>query len=337
MTIGFLACVEAGPLEAKTALAVRSLRRWGGRFAAAPFYAFRPRAGNELSSETREVFRAYAVTCCDEPVNRRFAHFGLANKIYASAYAERSAPEDVLVFLDSDTAITSEPLALALPEGIDAAVRPVDFGSPGAERDAAQGSEYWLTHFQRPSSTGRPDDPFENYWRRLYDLFGLGDPDWYVVATLDRLRIRAWFNSGLVAVRRNAGIFAQWQRDFEAIVEAGLLPPDGRIHYVEQLALATALTRIRDRVAILPPSYNYPISGRALSPLPHARLSDLAHVHYNSYFQIPGWLRSLEPPLDLESGVGRWLDAQLPLEPVLQRGGSTFDDAPLVPGAMPCN
>lgn len=334
MSVAFLACVEAGPLEAKTALLVRSLRRWGGRFATAPFYAFRPRAGEELAAETLALFRDYDVTYCDEPVNRRFAHFGLANKIYVSAYAERIAREDVLVFLDSDTVIASEPIALALPEGIDAALRPVDFGSPGAEREYVEGSDYWRTHFQRPSSTGRADDPFEDYWRRLYAHFHLGDPDWFVEATLDRLRIRAWFNSGLVAVRRNAGVFEQWRSDFESIVDAGLFPPDGRIHYVEQLSLATALTRIRDRVAILPPAYNYPLSGRALSPLAGAQLGELVHVHYNSYFQIPGWLRTLEPPLDLESGAGRWLEAQLPLEPVeTQR----FDDAPLLPGELACN
>ena len=334
MTVAFLACVEAGPLEAKTALLIRSLRRWGGRFATAPFYAVRPRAGAELSAETLELFRAYDVTYCDVPVNRRFPQFGLANKIYASAYAERIAREDVLVFLDSDTVITGEPLALALPDDIDAAVRPVDFGSPGAERGYVEGSDYWRTHFQRPSSTGRPDDSFETYWRRLYNLFVLGDPDWYVEATLDRIRIRAWFNSGLVAVRRAAGIFRQWREDFEAIVDAGLFPPDGRIHYVEQLSLATALTRVREGVAILPPSYNYPLSGRARSPLPDAQFGELVHVHYNGYFQIPGWLRTLAPPLDLESGAGRWLEQQLPLQPAQAQ---RFDDAPLLPGELRCN
>ena len=337
MTLAFLACVEAGPLEQKLALLVRSLRRWGGRFAGAPFYAFRPRAGAELSTDTLELFRACDVIYIDAAVNKRFAQFGLANKIYACAYAERVAPQNVLVFLDSDTVITSEPSALELPAGVDAAVRPVDFGSPGAEGNYAEGSDYWRTHFRRPCSTG-PGDPFDDYWMRLYALFNLGDPEWYVQSTLDRLRIRAWFNSGLVAVRRAAGVFARWRDDFEAIVDANLLPPDGRIHYAEQLSLATSLTRVRERVTILDDAYNYPLSGRPrmASPLREMQLHELVHVHYNSYFQIPGWLRELAPPFDLATGVGRWLDAQLPLAPLVT-SEPRFDDAAMLPGDLRCN
>lgn len=341
MTLAFLACVEAGSLEAKTCLLIRSLRRWGGRFAVAPFYAFRPRAGDELAPETLELFRNYDVTYCDEPVNRRFAHFGLANKIYACAYAEEIAAEDVLVFLDSDTVITSEPSLLALPDNIDAAVRPVDFGSPGAERGYVEGSDYWRAHFRRPSSTG-PSDPLDAYWLRLYSLLHLGDPNWYVESTLDRLRIRAWFNSGLVAVRRAAGIFKQWRDDFEAILDADLLPPDGRVHYVEQLALATALTRIRERVTLLDGRYNYPLSGRALQPPPlrEAQLEELVQVHYNRYFQIDGYLRTVDPPLDLTQRVARWLDLQLPLHPRLDEQlekAALFDDAAILPRDVSCN
>jgi hypothetical protein len=337
VTVAFLACVEAGPLEAKTCLLARSLRRWGGRLAGAPFYAFQPRAGQPLAPATLECFRTNGVVFVDQPLNQRFANFGLANKIYACAYAEQTAAEEVLVFLDSDTVITSEPAALTLAAGIDAAVRPVDFGGAGAERGYVEGSDYWRTHFRRPSSTG-PPDPLDGYWLRLYALFGLGDPGWYVEATLDRLRIRAWFNSGLVAVRRAAGLFGQWRDDFEAIAGAGLLPPDGRVHYTEQLALATALTRVRDRVTILPATYNYPLSGRAmqLPPLREAGLEKLVHIHYNRYFQIDGYLRSVDPPLDLSHGVGRWLDAQLPLHPIDQEA-PLFDDAALLPEGVACN
>src|SRR5439155_21712611 len=58
MGLAFLACVERGPLEEQTTLLCRSIRRYGGRFRAAPIYAFQPRAGHDIAPETRRTLEA---------------------------------------------------------------------------------------------------------------------------------------------------------------------------------------------------------------------------------------------------------------------------------------
>src|SRR5205814_10548576 len=88
------------------------------------------------------------------------------------------------------------PTALTLPAGRDAAVRPVSRG--------------------RWASTG-PGDPNEAYWLDLYRICGI--PARPMVRTaVEGVPVRAYFNSGLVAVRRVAGLFRQWEADFLRLV-----------------------------------------------------------------------------------------------------------------------
>ena len=128
----------------------------------------------------------------------------------------------------------------------------------------------------------------------MYALCGV-DARPFIETSCDRARIRAYANSGLVAARRRAGVFAQWKRDFLTLAEADHRPRGGDIHYMDRLSLAATLTRIWDRVQVLDGRYNYPLVGRPLlaEPLRSARLDQLVHVHYNRYStSTDSWLRS---------------------------------------------
>lgn len=309
-TIRFVACAERGPLEEKALLLVRSIRRFGGRWADAPIDTFAPRAGHDLSPAVRRALEADGVTHHDEVLNRDFGHYPIANKIFAAARAEELAGEDIVVFLDTDTVILSEPAALALPDGIDAAVRPVEFHR---WREPAEGDPRWATRHRRASSAG-DGDPADEYWLRMYALCGV-EARPFVETSCDRMRIRAYANSGLVAARRTAGIFARWRSDFLTLAAAGHHPRGGDLHYLDQLSLAATLARIWDRVQLLDGRYNYPLVGRPLlgEPLRSARLDQLVHVHYNRYFHVDGFLASLEPPVERDGAVAPWLQQQLPL------------------------
>jgi hypothetical protein len=309
-SIRFVACVESGVLEEKARLLVSSIRRFGGRWADAPIDTFAPRAGRAIGSATRAFFDSHGVSHHEDVLNAQFDHYGVGNKIFAAARAEELATEDVVVFLDTDTVILSEPDALALPDGIDAAVRPVEFHRWGEPPD---GDPRWETRHRRASSGG-DGDRFDHYWLRMYDLCGVTTRP-FVETSCDRERIRAYANSGLVAARRTAGVFARWRQDFLNLAAASHHPDGGDMHYMDQLSLAATLARIWDRVQILDGRYNYPLVGRPLlaEPLRSARLDELVHVHYNRYFHVDGFLASLEPPLERDGEVVGWLERQLPL------------------------
>lgn len=295
MSVAFIACVERGALEQQTLLLCRSLRRYGGRYASAPFYTFSPRRGRAPCRHTLDALATLGAEHNDEELNREHADYGYGNKLLVSAWAEENLREDVLVFIDSDTVITGEPSELDLPEGFDAAARPAD------------------SVFM--NSTG-PAHPMDAYWRKVYDLFRLGREP-FVETELGR-RVRAYFSSGLVAARRGAGLFRRWREDFLRLVEAGCIPEETGMSRMDEVSLAVTLSRAFERVRILDDRYNYLLFKRdqLARPWRDAQLEELVHVHYRRCFHTPGYLRAVKPPLETTGEVVRWLERHLPLEPV---------------------
>ena len=50
-------------------------------------------------------------------------------------------------------------------------------------------------------------------------------------------------------------------------------------------------------------------------------LHEIVHIHYRFAFYEPGFLRSVQPPLDGDSEILRWLERYLPLEATITNGG----------------
>jgi hypothetical protein len=305
MSLRLVVCVEAGRLEGETLLLCRSLRRFGGGLADTPISAYRPRRGDPLAAETRAALAELGVELVEDELNVEHAFHPIANKLYAAAHAEGASAEGSLAVLDSDAVFLAEPERLELGAGIDAAAAPVGKVSEG--------------------TTG-PDHDNERYWQDLYALAGVTDPPWIETA-LRRTRARGYWNSGLVAARREAGILAEWLELFRRLLAEERLPPSGRIDNLDQIALALVLSRRQKRAQTLPWAYNYRITrrGRYRGAAGRADLTDLVHVHYMRSFYVEGFLERLEPPVDVESDRYAWLAERLPLEPRVELD----DDEPL--------
>lgn len=295
MSVAFVLCVEAGNLENQAGLLVRSIRRWGGGYSQSRIVAYRPRVGPPLRRETIDLFDAHAVDLDETVRNRDLHHYPIGNKVFAAAAAEHDLDDDVVVFLDSDTVILGEPSDLDLSGGAAIALRPVDRKGRGSEG---------------------PHDPADAYWTRLYDLCGVQD-DRFVTTTVDGLSVRAYWNAGLIAARRDAGIFGRWLRDLCTLARAGHLP-GGKMTNLDQVALSTATADVDD-ITVLDHRYNYPLPLRARLPEPMRTLGidQLVHVHYHQWFNRSGYLSLVRPPLDRTSARYEWLSAALPFEPLI--------------------
>ncbi|MGI9019992.1 MAG: hypothetical protein ACR2G3_04700 [Solirubrobacterales bacterium] len=292
MSLAFLLCVERGPLEAQSLLCVSSLREFGGEHADAPVYAFAPRPGLGPQAATREAMAALDVELVDRPLNASHAEHPTWNKVYVAAWAERELDAQRLVFTDSDCAFVAAPSALAGGKWA-AAAKPVGVA--------------------RAASLGPGDGRAEEWWRRLYETLGIAAEP-YVTTAVDRVRVRAYWNAGLLAVRREAGIFTAWEGALERLLDAGCV--HAKPELMDQMAWAGAVAERHDEVWELPDAYNYPLPQRARLPEParSLELDDLVHLHLHRWAHVEGFLDEVEPPL-ADSKRRRWLAARLPLEP----------------------
>jgi hypothetical protein len=293
-SIGLLIRVARGKLEAQSLLLVESVRAWGGTLARAPVYAFTS-PEDSPSEETMERLSAHDVSQVELSLDSPYREPPVLNKVFVSAWAERELEHEVLAFVDSDTVFLDDPRELTL-DGWLAATKPV-----GNSRTAG--------------STG-PGDPNEPYWQRVYELLGVRS--WpFVTTTVDRARIRAYWNTGLIAARRSAGLFQAWEEALVRLFEAGCVFKKPVL--MEQVAWAGVIADIHDRVRILPEEYNYPLPKRTLLP-PGVRdleLDELVHVHYHRWGHLPGFLGEVRPPLDSGTDRYRWLEERFPLTPTI--------------------
>src|SRR5580700_5335081 len=101
MTVAFIICTEE-PFEKKSVLLARSIRTFAGGLRDAPIYSFSPRAGQRVSEWALRQFASLSVTHDTTMLNHCFTQFGVNNKPFVCAYAERAINAEVLIFLDSD-------------------------------------------------------------------------------------------------------------------------------------------------------------------------------------------------------------------------------------------
>ena len=290
-TLAFVFCVEPGRLEAEACLLARSIRRYGGRLASSPLYAVQPRGAQPLRPETLAVFATEGVTHRAAVLNGPYAQWPTTNKVFGVADIESIAETEFLVFLDTDSVIINEPLELLLPAGHDLGVQPT------------------VQQFRGSTGPGDPNDPF---WLNVYRICDVPEPP-YVLTMIDRVRIRGYYNGGLIAMRRTAGLGRRW---LDFLMRIGPDVPNKARYNLDQVALAAVAAGLPGRVRVLPSTYNYNIGRRqdfVLEADRSAGWDSLVHLHYHDAFRRPDFLSTVRPPLDPEDERCRWLSQFLPL------------------------
>ena len=291
MGLAFVICVESGSLEEQAVLFAESIRTWGGTNADARIVSVEPRGESGIADATLAEFERLVVEHHTDELNDQFPKYPIANKVFTAAWAEQNLADDVIAVCDTDTFFVNDPVRLEVERG--AAARPVGQKKRG--------------------STG-PDDENDEYWLRMYQLCGVEERP-FTETTRAGTQIRAYFNSGLLAVRREEGILAQWLEDFLTLMDAKHFPSDGRRN-MDQLALAVTMARNWDRVEILDAPYNYMLRRRPKMPEPDRSLplEELVQVHYRKWLAVPGFVDELRPPIPDGERL-RWLRERLPLRP----------------------
>lgn len=294
--LGFGCVAEAGDLERRTILLIESIRTFAGPFKEAPIWVVKPRRGRGLSRKTLDAFNRLKVHFIDKDLNRAWPNYGLANKTYAAAHVEAFASSQVetLCFMDSDMVCVQPPMSFVCQEQCVVAVRPVDLRFVGL----------------------LADEPLDLFWKVVYETCGVdASKVWNVETRVYRQSIRAYFQTGLVALRPERGIFRQALDNLErmAIDDRRRAFSRQQNVFIEQaLFTATILSKVsREEILMLGPDYSYPLDlhSQLGSERKFSRLNDLAVIHSGASFYDLRWLNTFT----VDEPLKTWLLSRLPL------------------------
>jgi len=306
-TIGFVTVVESGDLESQAVFLVESIRRLP-ELRDSPIYVVQPRLGRPVSQKTLRHLSALDALFVSKDLNRTWRHHGLMNKVYASAPVESwvEGELDTLVLLDTDTVVIDALDALRLSSPYSVAATP-EHSWEIAER------------------IGQPiDTPLSPFWQMIFDNCHVNMPiDWSVRTIVDECQILPYFNSGVVAVKPERGIFRTWRENVERLATderaRRLVPGSPEFFFVEQSMLAgTVLGTVpHEEIQVLDARFNYPFPSHKLLPAGTrvAQLDDASIVHYHDKFFNLYWMDDVA----VSAPLAGWLRSRLPLRPRVRR------------------
>lgn len=288
LPLAFIVCTEPGRLEKQSQILAKSIRTFGGKLKDTPIYSFHPRQGDPVAPETLSGFAALGVDHQQVVLNTKYHDYYLANKPYVCDYAERTIDAEILVFLDSDKCFFAEPAEFLLPNNYNIGLR-VEYG-------------------RGIGSTGSQDIQ-DDYWQKLYQTVGV-EEERFVTTPIGNKKIRAYWNSGMVAVRRSAGIFQTWKNNFEQVMEAKIMPKQGN-YMLEQSSLSATVCALQEDVFTFSPAYSYPLPlHNRLSPeFKLASFDEIVSIHYFGLFYYRNWQKELDriEQMDKKSVKYNWL------------------------------
>lgn len=236
--ICFLICTEKGYLETQSILLCKSIRGFGENFKNAPIYSFAPRKGFTPSRKTIQILESLKVEHKNIFLNLKYHDYPYANKVLAAEYAQRNFNFDKFVFLDSDLINLNEPKKLNFSNDFSAAISPV--------------------HNTISASMGTRSRN-ESFWMKMYRNFEISN-ECFVQSVLEKKRIRAYWNTGVVSVRRSTEVFGIWREVMEKMFRYNVWPSTG-MHFCEEISLTLTLLKYvpYKQIYQLPIEYNFPM------------------------------------------------------------------------------
>lgn len=257
----FVLCVESGPLETQTVMAVESLRRWGGRFAECPVLAITPRRGAPLTRQTRSAFDRLGVSWHGFEARHDAGWYGPMNKPAALERADALATTDTVVWMDSDVIVIAEPSELELDDGEGFAALP---GS----------------RLHDMASDG--DNEHESFWRAMLASQSISECDFPSISGHpgeDR-EVRMYWQGGVFAYCRSSRL-GRAHFDFSnRLIAARLASRVCGAYFTEQLGLALAVHNRGLRHRVLPQSCNLMVNPVVAGRVGAEAIADAKIVHY---------------------------------------------------------
>lgn len=295
----FATTPATGGDERELILLARSIRAFGGWLAGNPVWVFFPQQ-LPLSARTQTALQEAGVEVRPYPSHGDALAFPFAAKVFAAGEAEALAESrgaDLLVWMDPDTLLIQPPEEFLLDRARQLGCRPVQ-----------------LTLISSPY-----DQPLDDFWAAIYRRLGVNPEAIFPVeTTVDRRRIRANFNAGLLVVRPRGGLLRRWAGCFARIYPDPFFEPFYELnilykYFIHQCALAGCILAAfrQEQVQDFSPWVNYPVFKHHKMPaeLRADSWNQLVTARYDDYRFF--WQADWQAILSMAPPISDWLPAQI--------------------------
>lgn len=237
---------------------VESIRSFGGYLKDAPIAIMTPKHQNV-------IMNIQGITQVDFVVPRKYQRVPYVDKMIAAMHFEQLADGPIL-WMDVDSIVLQEPLALKIDQGI--SVKVVDKRNIGL----------------------KVDEPLDGVWKSIYEYYGLEDKFQGITTTIDCISIKPYFNAGLVAVNSDKGIFAKTVEGIEVLLKNGLVKKSIQSSkelniFFHQAVLTGAILASYDwdEIILMGDMVNYPLHFKNKYPR-ELGFDSIQTLRYDTYF-----------------------------------------------------
>ncbi|MFW9832256.1 MAG: hypothetical protein ACFFD8_10830 [Candidatus Thorarchaeota archaeon] len=269
--------------ETNTLLLVESIRSFAGSLSNNPIWVITPKSSQQLSSKIINNLKDLDANLISFAIDQSKLPFFFAATIQAIAFAESIAEKDtrLLAWLDSNTLVLNEPKEFLIPETKSLGFRPV--------HHTLIGSRY--------------DEPLDSFWTHMYRSCKVPqDRVFPMVTHVDSMKIRPYFNAGILITRPTNRLFQIWHDTFFELYQK----PDCKEFYqkdkryeifVHQAALSGVILSMFPvkELQELPRTYNYPLHlySEDISGFRPSTLEELVTVRHEGFYQDSDWFNKI--------------------------------------------
>ncbi len=178
--------------------------------------------------------------------------YPMSSKIGAMKFASQNTSKDYILFLDSDT-IVLKGISSLLSLKYDLFLKPADIGN-----------QFW----------GRKES--YNEWRKLYSMFNINFPEYYVTSTVDHLYMLPYWNGGFILFNNKTNFIDNFEKILSSIYNK--IRTGKRFWFADMVALAIASGEYK--IKILDETYDFPLHLRFMVP------KNLKIIHYHRFYHL---------------------------------------------------
>jgi hypothetical protein len=291
----FATLTAPGAAETNALLLLNSIRTFGGKLSDRAVLVGVPSGVGSLADSTLADLERLSARVVPISIDPDLRNFPFVAKVVAAAVIEETVHDSAerLCFLDPDTIVLREPSEFLIPETRVLGYRPVHHRLLGPA---------W-------------NEPLDSFWSLVYRVCDVPEGKSFSIVTHAGEMIRPYFNAGVIVVRPQRGLFAEWCRQFlkwHADPDFERYYRQNRLYaiFMHQAILSgVILSQLnRSEMVEFSPKVNYPLHLHADVPIdrrPKA-IDELVTVRHEAIFDGDTWRE-----LPFSERLTSWLDAQL--------------------------